>query len=53
MNSMCQHHTKIIANSNVSTESLSAITLETNLYLYTVTKLRALAKHKSKETITK
>ena len=46
MNSMCQHHTKIIANSNISTEALSAITLETNLRLYTVTKLRALAKHK-------
>ena len=46
MNSMCQHHTKITTNSTISSETLSAITVETNLQLYTVSKLRALAKHK-------
>jgi hypothetical protein len=46
MNSMCQYHTKISANSNISPEVLGSITLTTDMQLYTVSKLRALARHK-------
>jgi hypothetical protein len=43
---MCLHHTKISANSSISTKDLAVITSVTELHLYTVVKLRALAKHK-------
>lgn len=46
MHNMCLHHTKISANSSISTKDLAVITSVTELHLYTVVKLRALAKHK-------
>jgi len=53
MNGMCLQHTKISANSNISHESLASITCDTNMHLYTLPKLRALAKYKKLKCYTK
>ena len=45
MNSMCQYHIKISSNSNISEEEMTLMASETDLYLYSVAKLRAFAKY--------